>query len=97
MKLLLVRTGNWNDAAAEYIQSLVARCGVCSLTSHPKPSRKVSLSSLNLKFNDTVCVDHVFLHDFRMFHVMHSATRYCAGHLSADLSLTAVVATLKTI
>lgn len=79
LKLLLQLNNIWNDSVADYLSTVLEKCPHCHAASLPLPARKVSLSSLSRTFNDVVCVDHLFLDDNRVFHIMDATTRYSAG------------------
>lgn len=79
IKILLQRNNLWNDEVMKYLARTIESCSSCHNTALPKPTRKVSLSTMSREFNDTVCVDHLHIDDMRILHIMDSATRYSAG------------------
>eukprot|EP00178_Gracilaria_changii_P015990 TRINITY_DN4502_c0_g1_i1.p1 TRINITY_DN4502_c0_g1~~TRINITY_DN4502_c0_g1_i1.p1 ORF type:complete len:217 (+),score=18.60 TRINITY_DN4502_c0_g1_i1:155-805(+) len=79
IKILLQRNGLWNEGVNKYLALVLENCTHCSTTSLPKSARKVSLSSISRSFNDVVCIDHLFLDDICVFHVMDTSSRYSAG------------------
>lgn len=87
VKLLLERNKLLTPDVEKYLREIMNRCTACRSTAIPRTSRKVSLSSLNRNFNEVVCVDHIFLDDLCIFHIMDSKTRYSAGLVCADTSL----------
>lgn len=66
---------------------MLETCYHCKATSAPVQSRKVSISSINRLFNDVVCIDHFFLDQVCVFHVMDSVSRYSACHISDSTSI----------
>lgn len=66
MQTLLDYHGPWSEDAAKYLSEEVARCAACRTTAKPKPSREVSLSSLNRSFNHVFCFDYSFLDEMRI-------------------------------
>jgi len=79
IKVLLERNGIWDDAVMKYLSQILEKCESCSTTALPKKSPKVSLSSMTRGFNEVVCVDHMYLEDHCVFHMMDSVTRYSSG------------------
>lgn len=79
IKTLLERNNLFTDECAKYLTTVLDQCNSCIRTSEPKPARKVSLSSISRTFNDTVCVDHLFLDSMPVFHIMDSTSRYSVG------------------
>lgn len=49
--------------------------------------KHVSLSSMSREFNQLVCVDHMFLDEFKVFHIMDSVTRYSSGVVVPDTTM----------
>jgi len=87
IKLLLDRNDLWNSDVQKYLENILETCSECHATALPAQSRKVSLSSMSRKFNDVVCVDHLFLDEFKVFHAMCAATRYSTGAVVQDTSM----------
>lgn len=85
--MLLDRDGMWNDAVNQYVSQTVKSCRACRATPHPQPSRKVSISSLFKKFDDAVCVDHLYIDLLHQLHVMDNTTRFSAAYIVADAYL----------
>ena len=79
IKFLLQRNGIWNDSIQDHLSSVIEKCTSCKATALPKLERKVSLSSMNRSFNEFVCIDHMFLEDNCVFHIMDSYSRYSVG------------------
>jgi len=65
-------------------------------TSLPKQTRKVSLSSLNRSFKDLVCVDHMYLEDNCVLHIMDATTRYSAGLRVLNTGMDAAISTFES-
>lgn len=95
MRTLLERYGYWLEDASKYITDQVERCRSWAVCANPKPSRKVSLASLNRQFYDLLCIDHLFLDGIRVFHAMDAHTRCSAGLECPNPSLVAVTHYLK--
>lgn len=81
MRTLLSRNGLWNEHVQHYIASTIAQCRDCKASSTPPPNRRVSISSLDKAFNDIVCIDHFYLEDVTLFHMMAVATIYSSAML----------------
>lgn len=62
---------NWHDDADAYLHDSFTRCSECTTSSNPKPSKKESLSALNVFLKDTVIVEHFFLDGVRLFHTIY--------------------------
>lgn len=97
IKILLGRNQLWDDDVKKYLISILVTCPHCKKTSEPTQSRKVSLSSMSRESNNTICIDHFFLEDFKIFHVMDSSTRYSAGMVVSDLTLQEACSALDVI
>lgn len=78
IKLLLIRNEFWNETVERYLSEIVEKCSGCRHMSLLVGTRKVSLSSMSRSFNELVCVDHFYLNDICVLHVMDSVTRYSA-------------------
>ena len=91
IKTLLERNKLWNPAVHKYLSTTVERCPSCNVTAEPKQERQVSLSTLNRSLNDVVCIDHLFLGNCSVIHIMDTATRYSVGQVVPDTSMTAAV------
>lgn len=87
IRLLLQRNDLWSSDVNRYLYEIIAKCPGCRATSLPQPSPKVSLRSLNRTFNQCVCVDHMFLANYRILHIMDTKTRFSAGMICNDMSL----------
>lgn len=87
IKILLERDGIWNETVAKYLAGTIDSCSACRATALPKPTRKVSLSSMSREFNSLVCIDHFYLDELCVFHVMDSVTRYSVGSCMPDTTM----------
>lgn len=87
IKTLLERNNLWNDASRHYISSTMQNCVHCMKSASPKPTRKVSLHMLNKEFNDTVFIDHFYLEDMRIFHIMDGASRFSAISITPNTTM----------
>ena len=76
--------------------SKIETCTNCKATSDPKPARKVSLSTLNRSFNDKICIDHMFLGDNAVIHMMDSTVRYSVGMIVPDTSMQHAICALES-
>lgn len=97
MKPLLVRNNVWSEDVPKYLSDQTTRYTACRSSKYPNPSRKVSLSALSRPFNDFLCVDHVFLDGMRVIHAMEAYSRYSAGLVCDDCSLSATVHAFEAI
>jgi len=79
MRILLERNNLWNKEVEKYLPLVLERCSNCHTTALPKNSRKVSLSSMSREFNNVVSVDHMFLGENCVFHIMDTKSRYSVG------------------
>ena len=87
IKLLLVRNNFWNDVVERHLKQIVEKCAGCRHTALPKATRKVSLSSLSRSFNELVCIDHFYLANLCLFHIMDTVSRYSSCSLVPSTSL----------
>jgi len=95
IKLLLERNSLWSSDAEKYLVGILNECSACDTTAMPKPARKVSLSSMSRSFNDVVCIDHLFLDEYKVFHAMCSSTRYSVGSHVPDTNMENSIACLE--
>ena len=79
IKTFLRRSNLWDCQIDKYLRSILESCDECRITALPNSSRKVSLSSMSREFHDVVCLDHMFLEEHCVLHVMDTKTRYSAG------------------
>ena len=91
IKVLLERNLLWNGQVDKYLQSVLENCTACVTTAKPKGARKVSLSAMTRSFNEVVCVDHMFLDQYSVMHIMDAASRYSVGAVVEDTSMQKVV------
>lgn len=75
---------------------MLFQTAVCRSTSLPQPSRKVSLSTINRTFNQVACVDHMFLREHCVLHIMDTKTRFSADVICNDTSLSNAIYVLQT-
>jgi len=97
IKILLERNSIWDESVEKYLVQIMESCISCRTTALPKPSRKVSLSSMSRQFNDVVCVDHFFLDNLCIFHAMDAITRYSAGSCVPDTSMVHSILSFETL
>ncbi len=79
-----------------YLSHAVKDCHSCVSTSEPKPSRKVSLGTLNRSFNEVVCIDHMHSNNFRVCHVKDTTTRYSFGSIVDDTNMSSVIQVIES-
>lgn len=84
MKTLLIRNKLWSDEEPDYLKQTIAACRGRHSTALPQPSRNVSPKSLNQTFNDVLCIDHTYLGDQCIVHIMYSKTYFSADVISND-------------
>ena len=87
IRTLLDRNNMWTPAVKHYLDRVIEQCSNCIQSSRPQPTRKVSLSSLNSSFNDTVYIDHMYLDDIKIFHAMDMQSRYSACMITTSTSM----------
>ncbi len=87
MKVLLQRNNLWTTHVEKYLCEILESCDKCAATSLPKKARNVSLSSLSRDFNQAVCIDHLFLDNFCVFHIMDSKSIYSVGSVVKSTSM----------
>ena len=75
IRSLLERNGLWTPAVSHYLNETIEKCVNCVASSSPMPSRRVAISNLNRSFKETVCIDHFYLDDIRLFHTMDTVSR----------------------
>lgn len=66
-------------------------CVLCIRTSNPVQSRKISLSSLSMSFNGTVCINHFYIDVIRLFHAMDTSLRFSVASIVSVASLNVTV------
>jgi transposase InsO family protein len=80
IKRLLIRAGEWNDSVTEEeeneLKSKLESCENCVRSGFPQPVNKVSLSQIDMNFNQSVSVDFVYLDRKPVFHMICNATGY---------------------
>ena len=64
-KILL---GHRNNSVSSYLSKVVNDCTACRSTAVPKPNCEVSISSLSKEFNESLCIDHLYLDGIRLTH-----------------------------
>lgn len=79
IRILLERNAIWNEQVEKYVGSVLEECEHCRKTALPKSSRKVSISTMSRGFNKVICVDHMYLGDHCVMHIMDTASRYSVG------------------
>eukprot|EP00171_Calliarthron_tuberculosum_P000101 IDg101t1 len=79
IRILLERNDLWNEDVRKYLQSSIDLCPCCKVCEKPKAARQVSLYDIDGEFNDRVCMDHMFLDDLIVLHIMDSKTRFSCG------------------
>ena len=87
IKLLLQRNGLWTDSCTEYLAQKLDSCEHCHAVRQPQKPRTVSLNNLSREFNEVVLVDHMFLDDLIVLHVMDAKTRYSTGAVVNSTSM----------
>lgn len=87
IKLLLERKSMWNSDVKKYLATMLESCASCIAVKQPKSERSVSLSAMPRDFNQVVCIDHLFLDMFIVFHIMDSGSRYSVGTTVADTKM----------
>ena len=75
LKILLKRSNMCTDEVGEYLNRAVNSCCDFSETHEPQKTRNVSISSVNRSFNETICIDHLGLKNFRIFQPIDESTR----------------------
>lgn len=75
MKTLMERNGIWTKDVQHYLVQVMESCPSCKCAALPRPTRKVSLSSLTKESNEVVCVDHMYLGKNCVMHLTDSKTR----------------------
>eukprot|EP00178_Gracilaria_changii_P016470 TRINITY_DN4728_c0_g1_i1.p1 TRINITY_DN4728_c0_g1~~TRINITY_DN4728_c0_g1_i1.p1 ORF type:complete len:805 (-),score=91.02 TRINITY_DN4728_c0_g1_i1:529-2943(-) len=97
IKTLLQRNQLWDDTIEKYLSRTLEECTSCTTTARPQPPRKVSISSMSRAFNEVVCVDHMFLDEVCVFHVMDAASRYSAGLIVPNTSMAIAISAFETV
>ena len=81
MQIFLERNGLWSNDAKAYLYQTIDSLHQGKVTEEPKDMRKVSLYDINSKFNDRVCIDHLFIDKHVNLHFMDSTTRLSHGSI----------------
>ena len=84
------------DEVEKYLHRVINSCSDCAKNYEPKKARKVSLSSVNRSFNETICIDHFHLGNVRIFHIMDASTRYSASTAVPDTGIEAAIEVLDS-
>eukprot|EP00173_Palmaria_palmata_P004214 Plantae.Rhodophyta-Palmaria_palmata.ctg5272.p1 GENE.Plantae.Rhodophyta-Palmaria_palmata.ctg5272~~Plantae.Rhodophyta-Palmaria_palmata.ctg5272.p1 ORF type:complete len:291 (-),score=14.17 Plantae.Rhodophyta-Palmaria_palmata.ctg5272:290-1162(-) len=79
VKILLQRNQIWSSEIEKYLLQTIDSCVACHSVQPPKPMRKVSIKGVNRSFNDSAQVDHFFLDQKAILHVMETSCRYSTG------------------
>lgn len=96
IKVLLQRNNLWSIQVEKYLPQVLETCESYRATALPKSARKVSLSALSREFNKVVSVDHMFLEDSCVFHIMDTKTRYSVGAIVETTSMSNAVDVLES-
>ena len=96
IRMLLERNGIWNDECNKYLSHVLESCASCHETRLPAQPRTVSLSNLSREFNQLVFVDHFFLDELQIFHVMDAKSTYSAGTVVDSLTIADAIASFET-
>lgn len=86
VRTLLARNGLWSEQVQSYLDSIFRPCSDCKASSTPSPNRGISITSPNLSFNETLCMDHFFLDAITLFHTMAVAMRFSAAQVVSTTS-----------
>ena len=87
IRTLLKRNNMLNQTVQHYLGRVIHSFHNCVQSSSPQPTRKVSLSSLDSAFNDTVYIDHMYLDDMKVFHVMDMHSRYLSCMITRSTNM----------
>ena len=96
MRILLQRNNLWADNTKNILLSIIENCPHCIITKAPTGLRPVSLSRINSRFNESVCVDHIFLDGIIIFHVMDKATRYSVAAIVESTKISEAIIVFDT-
>ena len=96
MKILLERNDLWSEEVEKCLSRVVDSCEKFVRTYEPKQARKFSLRSMNMSFNDLVCIDHFYLDILRLCHIICASTRYSVGAVVPDTGMEAATSILDS-
>ena len=96
IRTLLERNGLWSDGCDKYLASVLESCSACRAVQMPVGMRTVSLSALSANFNQLVNIDHFFLNDITVCHVMDATSRYSVGQIVDSTSIPLAIETLES-
>eukprot|EP00173_Palmaria_palmata_P002678 Plantae.Rhodophyta-Palmaria_palmata.ctg2798.p1 GENE.Plantae.Rhodophyta-Palmaria_palmata.ctg2798~~Plantae.Rhodophyta-Palmaria_palmata.ctg2798.p1 ORF type:complete len:702 (+),score=86.29 Plantae.Rhodophyta-Palmaria_palmata.ctg2798:107-2212(+) len=94
MKTLLKRNKIWSPDIESYLNQVTDSCAACDCVQPPSPMRKVSIKNINRSFNESAQIDHLFLEQQAVVHVMEASCRYSSG---APVDSTSVSQAIKFI
>lgn len=86
-RALLERNNLWNSTIANYVSRIVSECRECRSTAPPIPSRKDSISTMTMNFNEVVCVDHLILDEIHLLHCMDTVSRYSTAFIVGSANM----------
>lgn len=87
VQVLLQRNDLWWETIGVYFAQVQDWCSNCRTTELTTPSRKDSLAEMSRSINELVCVDHMFLESFFLFHEMYVPTRFSSTELVDKTSM----------
>lgn len=79
MGSIIYLNGIWNESVEGVLADTVGKYTSCRTAALPQPSIKVSIKSLYRNFNDVVCIDHFYVYEVALFHVMDGFARFSAS------------------
>lgn len=83
IKLLLQRNHMWTDEITRYTAPVFVTSEHCHSAEKAARTRYVSLSSMFCGFNEVICIEHLYVDGYVIFHAMVSVTRYSSGEFVA--------------
>lgn len=97
MKTLLQRNQMWNDDVQRYLASVIERCSSCIAAASPPSIRKISIAGINREFNDVVFIDHLWLDEICLLHVMDSYSRFSIAQPVQSTALSQAVVAFENL
>lgn len=97
MRTLFQRNKLWSAQVQAYLTEIFNECNNFLASSTTQPNRTFSITTLDRDFNNFVCVDHFFLDEIILFHVMDTVSRYSAASVVQFTGLSEAMCAFKPI
>lgn len=96
MLTLILRNNLWSPSVHSYQTEIVSGRGNCRSSLSPTADHQLSPSILDRSFNEMVCIDHLYLNDVNLLHVMDTATNFFIARVFGSTSLADTVVAFQS-